>query len=193
MIGFLKGTIILIKDRFLLLEVNSIGYQIFMTSQMIEQLKIGASLSVFTQHQVREDSQELYGFQTWEELEFFQQLVSISGVGPKSALAVMSLAPLEEIKKAVVHGDPAILQRVSGVGKKTAERIIVELKEKIKFSTPLDPTTMTNVGDEQVMEALQSLGYRDRDIRHVLPQLPVEMTNVGERVKEALKRLSQSV
>lgn len=176
-----------------MVEINGLGYQVYVPGQLLEQAKLGAEVSLFSHTHVREDTLELYGFQALDDLDFFLMLITISGVGPKSALAVMSLAPLEEIKKAIIHGDPAILQRVSGVGKKTAERIIVELKEKIKFSTPLDPTGLTNVGDEQVIEALQSLGYRDRDIRQVLPQIPVDITDVGERVKEALKRLSTSL
>ncbi|MFH0873298.1 MAG: Holliday junction branch migration protein RuvA [Candidatus Komeilibacteria bacterium] len=190
MISFIKGNIIIRQERYLVIDIGSLGYQVYCTSQTLEKLRDQNEVSLFTHTHVREDAMELYGFITWEEMEFFEKLIEISGVGPKSALAVMSVAPLEDIKKAVVHGDPAILQRVTGIGKKTAERIIVELKEKIKFSSPLDSNAIASLGDSQLFEGLQSLGYKEREIRQILPQIPIDVTDLGERIKEALKLLS---
>lgn len=189
MISFIKGNIIIRQDKYVVIDIGNLGYQVSLTSQTLDKIKEQTEVSFFTHTHVREDALELYGFLTWEELEFFTQLLGISGVGPKSALAVLSIAPLEEIKKAVVHGDPAILQRVTGIGKKTAERIIVELKEKVKFTTGFDQTNLSNVGDTQVIEGLLSLGYKEREIRQVLSQIPVDVTDLGQRIREALKIL----
>ena len=190
MISFIKGNIIIRQERYLVIDIGSLGYQVACTTQTLDKLRDQNEVSLFTHTHVREDALELYGFITWEEMEFFEKLIEISGVGPKSALAVMSIAPLEDIKKAVVHGDPAILQRVTGIGKKTAERIIVELKEKIKFSSPLDANAFSSLGDSQLIEGLQSLGYEEREIRQILPHIPIDVTDLGERIKEALKLLS---
>ncbi len=189
MISFIKGTIIRKTDKYVVLDIGNLGYQVFLTTQTLEKNKKGDSVSFFTHTHVREDILDLYGFETWEDLDFFNQLIDISGVGPRSALAVLSVAPLEEIKKAVVHGDPALLQQVAGIGKKTAERIIVELREKIKFTSDFDLTSLANIGDTQVIEALISLGYKEKEIRPIITKIPADITDLGLRIKEALRLL----
>ena len=189
MISYLKGLVIQKTDKFIVLDVNNVGYQIYLNAQTLDKTTRNAELSFFIHTHVREDALELYGFISWDELEFFSQLIQISGVGPRTALAVLSLAPLDDIKKAVVHGDPEILQKVAGIGKKTAERIIVELKEKIAFTLPVDSKGFTNVGDTDVIDALMSLGYKEREIRQILPKLPEGVTDLSQRIREALKIL----
>ncbi len=191
MISYIKGTIIVRQDKFIVIDIGALGYQVNISQQTLEKIQDFTEVSLFTHTHVREDALELYGFLVWEELEFFQKLISISGVGPRSALGVLSVAPLEDIKKAVVHGDPAILQQVTGIGKKTAERIIVELKEKIRITTDFDINTVGNLGDAQVVEALTSLGYKEREIRQTLPHISPEVTDLGQRIKEALKILGK--
>jgi Holliday junction DNA helicase RuvA len=191
MISYIKGTIIIRQDKFIVIDIGALGYQVNISQQTLDKIQDLTEVSLFTHTHVREDALELYGFLNWEELEFFQKLISISGVGPRSALGVLSVAPLEDIKKAVVHGDPAILQQVTGIGKKTAERIIVELKEKIRITTDFDLATVGNLGDGQVVEALLSLGYKDREIRQTLPHIPQDVTDLGQRIKEALKILGK--
>ena len=191
MISYIKGTIIIRQDKFIVVDIGALGYQVNISQQTLEKIQDFTEVSLFTHTHVREDALELYGFLVWEELEFFQKLISISGVGPRSALGVLSVAPLEDIKKAVVHGDPAILQQVTGIGKKTAERIIVELKEKIRITTDFDTNTVGNLGDAQVVEALTSLGYKEREIRQTLPHISPEVTDLGQRIKEALKILGK--
>lgn len=189
MISFIKGTIIRKTDKYVVLDIGNLGYQVFLTTQTLEKNKKGDIASFFTHTHVREDILDLYGFETWEDLDFFNQLIDISGVGPRSALAVLSVAPLEEIKKAVVHGDPALLQQVAGIGKKTAERIIVELREKIKFTSDFDLTSLANIGDTQVIEALISLGYKEKEIRPIITKIPADITDLSLRIKEALRLL----
>ena len=130
---------------------------------------------------------DLYGFKTLDELEFFKQLISVSGVGPKSAINVLGLAPMNQLKKAITSGDPTILQQVSGIGKKTAERLVVELKEKI--ITDLSDQDFSNNEDVQVKEALVSLGYREQEARAAIKDLKLE-GDLAAKVKAALQAIT---
>ncbi len=191
MIGYLKGTILAKKERYLiLLAGESIGYRIHVTITMLENTALNQEIALYIYTYAREDALELYGFETIEEIDFFERLISIAGVGPRSAMGVLSIAPLGDIKKAIIHGDPALLQKVSSIGKKTAERIIVELKEKISV-TDKEETTGLNITEHiQLTEALASLGYRDYDIRKAIHQLSPEKKDLAEKIKEALRILS---
>lgn len=192
MISFLKGTVHTISDRFVILVIDdSVGYGVSVTNHLIESLSIGETIALFVYTHVREDALELYGFKTQEELDFFQRLISIPNVGPKTALGVLSVAPLADIKKAIIHGDPALLQQVGSVGKKTAERIIVELREKITVSVQEEASGMNITENIQLREALTSLGYRETEIRQVIPEIPVDVKDLSDKIKEALRLLSK--
>lgn len=193
MISYLKGTVLTKKERFVILLLHKdIGYRVFLTRQTLEQLPINSAVEAFIHTHVREDALELYGFLTLEELDFFERLIGISGVGPKSAMEVLSVAPLVDIKKAIVHGDPALLQKVAGIGKKTAERIIVDLKEKIAFAGDQEPDRdLTN--NLNILRALSALGYRETEIRHAIGKISSENKELSEQIKEALKILSRPI
>ena len=132
MISYLSGKIVAKEGRYLLIVVNeTIGYRVYPTNHILETTSFNQEIALYTYTYVKEDALDLYGFPTLDELNFFEQLISISGVGPRGALGVLSIAPLADIKKAIIHGDPKLLQKVSSIGKKIAERIIIDLKEKI--------------------------------------------------------------
>ena len=137
---------------------------------------------------MREDSQELYGFLHYPELELFELLIGISGIGPKGALGVMAIAPVDTLKKAIASGDTSYLTRVSGIGRKTAEKVVLELKEKlagrgVSVSAP-------ELKDEaDALDALVALGYSQREARDALAAVPQDITSIEKRVREALKRL----
>ena len=192
MISYLRGTVLAQKERYIILVVDkAIGYRVHVTAQFLEHVQPNDDIELFIHTHVREDSLELYGFSAMEELEFFEQLNTVSGVGPKSALGVMSVAPLADVKKAIIHGDPALLQKVSSIGKKTAERIIVELKEKITVTGAGEKGGMSITENVQLFEALSSLGYKDSEIRSVIRHIPAESKELPEKIKEALKVLSK--
>jgi Holliday junction DNA helicase RuvA len=135
---------------------------------------------------------ELYGFLTTEELEFFEQLLTVTSVGPKSALNILSVGKVEEIKKAIIHGDASILTKVSGIGQKTAERLILELKNKISIEAKEgEKVDLENFGDSGGIDALVNLGYRRAEAREALHKVDASITGVKERVKEALKMLGK--
>jgi len=122
------------------------------------------------------------------ELEFFELLLTVSGVGPKSALAIMSLASLEMIKSAIASEDPSVFTKVSGIGRKTAERVIVELKEKLKDEGARSPIAKEH---SDALEALMSLGYREQEAREALKNVPKDTKDLQSKVKIALKALSK--
>lgn len=189
MIGHLSGTILIKKPLFMVLDVHGVGYRIFCTDQLLQGFSVGDTVAVHIHTVVREDVLDLYGFSTYEEIELFTLLISVSGVGPRSALGIMNLETIDKLLSAIAHGDVAYLTKVSGVGKKSAEKIILELKDKVGS---FDVSSMGEVRREEadVLEALKTLGYRADEARNALRQVPPEVTEQGAIIKEALKRLS---
>ena len=192
MIAYLQGQIILKKHKYLLVLVNNVGYQVFVTEKTQLELNEGAEVKLFTHQTFKEDNQELYGFFTLAELELFKNLVSVSGVGPKSALGVLNTASVAEIIGAIVAGDPALLRTVTGIGPKTAERLVVELKSKMKtLAKDGDASVTTDPRDLDIFEALLSLGYGRKEIAEALKNLSEENNTDSLRIRAALKILSK--
>ena len=191
MISYLKGTILNKNIKSITLLVNQIGYRVFITQPLLQKIKVEKEIELYTYLRHKEDSMDLYGFKTKEELGFFELLLTISGVGPKSALGVLEVATLSSIKKAILRDDPSILYKVSGVGKKTAERIVVELKNKLDSLPVGEKEISLDDSDTEAFDALAGLGYSDHDIRPTLKQIPEDITQTEEKIKKALKFLSK--
>ena len=194
MISYLKGQLINKGRNYLIIEVNNLGYQVFVSPVMYADLTIGDRLEIYIHHYVREDAESLYGFKNTEELEMFEMLLSISGVGPKSALGVLSIAKVEDIKSAIARGDAAMLTKVSGIGRKTAERIILDLRDKMAvLGSPaygsISGRDISSNSDE--IDALITLGYSVQQAREALRQVDSTITKPGERIRGALKILSK--
>ncbi len=191
MIAKLKGKIEYFKDNYAVLTVNDIGYKVYVSAYTlgkISNLKDNegkVSLHIYTH--VREDTLALYGFLALEELEMFELLISISGIGPKAGLSILSIATPKTIKTAVLNEDPSILTKVSGVGKKIARRVILELKNKVADISVGDKEEA--VVDVDAIEALMTMGYSNNEARDALKTVPIEIKDVGQRVKEALRNL----
>ncbi len=185
MIAYLKGKVKEKKEKYIILEIGNIGFRIFLSSLFLEKIKVNEEIKIYTFLYSREDTLELYGFSNEEELNFFEYLISVPGIGPKSAISILSLAPPEKLKEAVQQNRVELLTKVSGVGRKTAERIILELKNKFK-EEQLEESL-----DEEVLDALIKLGYSLREARKVIREIPPEITKLEEKVKYALKLLSQ--
>ena len=189
MIAYLKGKILLKTLKSAIVLVDSVGYEVFLTSKELEKTRPEIEVEYFVYSYIKEDAFDLYGFISIAELDFFKKLISVSGVGPKSALNVLALAEIEELKRAITSGDAAMLQQVSGIGKKTAERLVVELKEK--FISDLSQLEPANNTDKQVADALVSLGYKEAEAREVLKSLPISEADLAGRIKEALKYINK--
>lgn len=177
------------REKDVVLDVHGVGYRVFVLPATVEQAAIEKECVLHTHLHQTENASELYGFNSPEELNFFEHLIAISGVGPKSAMGVLSVAPVRDIQQAIVQNDPSLLTRVAGIGRKTAERIIVELKEKLEklglAGEPLD----NDFAD--ALDALVHLGYARNEARQALGQVAKEHRDPQMRVKEALKILGK--
>jgi Holliday junction DNA helicase RuvA len=197
MISHLLGVLDQIGQNYVVIDVNNIGYQVKVPSSVLDRLPpVGEKVKLFTIQVVREDDISLYGFLNNEERSLFSLFLSVSGVGPKTAMALVSGFPIDRLVGAVAQGDTALLSSISGVGKKTAERIVLELKEKIAKAYALKPAEMAGgmKGDQTIIadsiSALIALGYSPREAREAIMKLKVENADSVEAVlKEALKSL----
>lgn len=185
MISYLKGKIIENDLKSVTLLVNGIGYRVF-TNNSVIQMGENDNTEFFTHLAVRENALDLYGFRTKKELEFFELLLTVSGIGPKSALGILSVASPQALAKAIKTGDSSSLIKTSGIGKKNAEKIVLELKDK---NIEIDEKDSETINDIDTIEALSALGYSERDIREGLKKAK-ETTTQG-RIKEVLKYLNQ--
>ena len=163
------------------------GNKVFVIQKTLLNLQPAQKTSLFTYTYVREDQLTLYGFSTLNELEFFDQLIGVSGSGPKSALAIMSVGSLEAIKAEILKGDVSLFTQVSGVGRKTAERLILELKEKIASS----PEEMSSPSHTDVIDVLMALGYSRTEARQALTAVPVDVKESDEKIRYALRSLAK--
>lgn len=189
MIAKIKGKIEFLKDSYVVVDVNGVGYKVYITLHTFGLVAGKENVELFTHTYVREDTLSLYGFLELEELEMFELLIGISGIGPKAALGILSIANPQTVRTAVLNDDASILTRVSGVGKKIAQRVILELKNKIEDMPQQEKAKV--VGDSDALEALVAMGYSVTDARETLKLLPSEINDVGERVKMALKSLGR--
>jgi Holliday junction DNA helicase RuvA len=195
-IASVEGKVGAIAADSLVIEVGGIGYRVFAAPSVIAGATAGGKLKLHTFHLVREDQQALYGFRTPEELGFFNLLLTVTGVGPKVALAIVGSRPPADLQLAIMTGDQAVLVSIPGIGKKLAERIIFELKEKVAAAGVAASAAAAAVGggaaETEVVAALQALGYSLAEAREASRTALVD-ANIGgtleERVKAALRSL----
>lgn len=188
MIARIEGTIIYTTEKFVVVDVAGVGYKVFVTTDTISTCALGETMAFWTYMAVRENSLDLYGFVTTEEMGFFELLLDVSGIGPKSALSILTVAPIDTLKKAIATGDTSYLNKVSGIGKKTAEKIVIELRDKLHAFGQVGSASELR-GESDVVEALKSLGYSQNEARDVLKQVPSTIEGTNARIKEALKIL----
>lgn len=192
MISYLKGKIKNKGNGFVILEINNIGYKVFVASLLYADLTVGQDFEFYIHQHVREDALNLYGFKQIEELELFELLIGISGIGPKSALGIMSIATASDIKESIVRGDPALLTKVSGIGRKTADRVVLELREKIsKLSFKDNKLSQSGLGSSDEIDALMALGYSLSQAREALNGVDGKIKDSGERIRQALKKMGK--
>jgi Holliday junction DNA helicase RuvA len=187
MIGYIKGKIIGKTESQILLENNGIGYRLSVTPKVLDKA-MASEVELHTYLQVREDALNLYGFENANDLNFFELLLTVSGVGPKMAMTILSSGDMDLIKNAIASQDLAVFTKMGGVGKKTAERIIVELKEKLG-SVLLSGKGVVGGGDD-ILAALEGLGYSTREIKEVLGKIDMNLSS-EEKLRQALKYLSK--
>jgi len=188
MFGHITGKIFDLKPTKVILKVGGLGFIVHSTLSYIEKLKPGMEASFWTHTAVRETVLDLFGFETEEELKIFELLITVSGVGPKSALAILGVAGVKAIEEAVYTKNTSSLTKISGIGKKTAEKIVIELDGKIISDGKGSDKTNEDI---DVYDALRSLGYRERDIQETIKNLPKDIVGTNEKIKRALKNLGK--
>lgn len=195
MIAYLKGKLITKSVDYIVIEVQGIGYKVYMSKTAIDKIQ-EKEIKVYTYLKVREDDISLFGFNTLEELNMFELLISVGGIGAKSAIAILSNITPSKFALAVITSDVNTLKKLQGIGPKTAQRIILELKDKIKTEEATENQENTIKQEEQMQEnmeeliqALQVLGYRRYEINNILPKIKEE--TLEDRIKEALQYLAK--
>lgn len=189
MIGSLRGVVTALFADAALIEVGGVGYRVVAGPSLLSGLRVGAEGAVFTHHLVREDQQALFGFASTEELAFFELLMTVSGVGPRLALAITAAHDVTRLQLAILTDDVDVYTSVSGVGRKTAQRIILELKEKVHAAgLAAGPAA----SDSDVVAALESLGYSSVEARRAAGAVAGTDGELDARIKAALQELARS-
>lgn len=191
MFEFIIGDVVNIKEDYVVIQNNGIGYKVFTTKNSIVDIEIGKKDQLlYTQLHVREDGLFLYGFSTEEELDMFNMLLTVSKIGPKVASGILSGLSPKKLKQAIYSNDLTILCKAPGVGKKTAERMVLELKDKIDISNIDDLAEIFEPVDNEAVQALTSLGYTSYEVNKALNGLDSSLS-LEDLIKEGLKRLSK--
>jgi len=190
MIYSIQGKISEIGSDFIIVETESLSYQIFISDFFLKKLKLNQKIKLYTFLEVKENLVELYGFENKKELQYFKYLHSISGIGPKSAINVLSLVKVSDLEQAIINEQESLLTKVSGIGKKTAQRIILELKEKI-MKTGATAKKFSGT-DSLVIDALINMGYSPSQARETIKKIPSNIEGIKEKIKQALKYLSKN-
>ena len=191
MIAHLKGKI---EEKFggsLIIDVNGVGYEITVSALDFENVSLGEERKFYTYHAVRENAEELYGFSSLAAKKIFELLISVQGIGPKAAIAILSLAEAEEVRNAIANADAGFISKASGVGKKSAERVIVDLRDKVGIpshygATKASGASVPTVEADEALDALIALGFPLKEATAALEKVDPNLT-VEERVKLALK------
>jgi Holliday junction DNA helicase RuvA len=191
MIAHIKGEI---AEKFagsVIIDVQGVGYEISLTSPDFEALNLNDTVKVYTYHHVREQSEELFGFTALEGKKLFELLITVQGIGPKAAMSILSLGSYEEVRNAIANADAAFISKASGVGKKSAERVIVDLREKVGLPTYYgrknDPVATSTVpANDEALDALMALGFQLADATRALEGIDLDLP-VEERIRQALK------
>ena len=189
MIGYLQGAIQKKLAKSIILNVGNVGYLIYIPTPFSEKITEKNKLELYIHTKVREDDISLYGFETFEELEFFKLLLGVNGIGPKLGLEIISHHP-EKVQYAILQNDINFLSKIPGIGKKTAERIVVELKNKINLADIKQiPGSLKTAENADAISALETLGYQRFEITKVLKKIPEEITETEEIVTYFLRNI----
>lgn len=185
-----------VTEKFLnsvIIDVNGVGYEVAVTSLDAEQVNLDDKVKLYTYHAIRENSEELYGFSSLAAKKLFEMLISVNGVGPKAAMSILSLAPTEDVRNAIANTDSTFISKAAGVGKKSAERVIVDLRDKVGApshygATMVSPAATQTIGPaDEALDALIALGFPLKEASAALASVDPTLS-VQERIKAALKQ-----
>lgn len=191
MIAHIKGEIAEKFANSVIIDVQGVGYEVGLTSPDFDTLNLNETVKLYTYHHIREQSEELFGFTALEGKKLFEMLITVQGIGPKAAMAILSLGSYEEVRNAIANADAGFISKASGVGKKSAERVIVDLGEKVGLPTYYgrknEPTAnVTLPANDEALDALMALGFQLADATRALEGIDLNLP-VEERIRQALK------
>jgi len=191
MIGFLKGKVELLKRPFVIIDVNGVGYKVLVPETIYAKLSIGENLKIFTYTYVREDALDLFGFLEAEDLGLFESLLTVSGIGPKTALNIFSFGERKDIIEAIIKGDVTFFTSVPRLGTKNAQKIIIELKNKMGAGSDLDLSGKDLLENAEVVQALKNFGFSVSEAQKAVREIKQVGLTTEEKIRLALKNLGR--
>ena len=189
MIAYVSGKIVEKYESSVIVDVRGVGYEVIVSTADYEKINVDDSVKFKTYHHIREQSQELFGFTSLSAKRLFELLITVQGIGPKAAMSILSISESEAVRAAISNSDLAYISQASGVGRKSAERIIVDLKDKVglvSMNYSVSNTELSSVGGDEALEALMALGYSLNDASRSLVGIPLDLPT-SQRVSMALK------
>lgn len=191
MIGSLEGTVELLDNPYAIVNVNGVGYRVFLYSLLFAKFHQQEKVKLFTYTHVREDALDLFGFAHFLDLKLFEQLITVSGIGPKTAINIFSFGERQAIINAIIQGNVAFFSAVPRLGKKNAQKIIIELKSKLGSSTELDLTADEKTNHEEVSLALKSFGFSVKEANEAIKAIKDKAETTEDKIRMALKHLGR--
>jgi Holliday junction DNA helicase RuvA len=190
MIGYVEGRVVNKSAQTATVLTDGVGYEVYLSESQLTKLAMGDSVTLYIHTHVREDMISLFGFEAPGDLEFFKMLLSVSGIGPKVALSIIASAPVPKLKSSISAGDSSLLSAVSGVGRKTAEKAVIELKNKLGY---IGSGYSASEGGEvdEIIEALSGLGFQKSEVVEGIKKIPDEVNGVDEKIKYLVKNLGK--
>ena len=193
MIASLRGQLKAIRDGAIIVDVGGVGYLVHVTNSLLsESVASGQIVELYTYTHVRENELALYGFSSLEELDLFLLLIKVNGVGPRMAMTILSTFAPETLRSAIARGDAAALAHIPGIGRKTAERLVLDLKDKIGVGVGASAMSVSRAVDADVLNALTALGYSVAEAQAAIAALPPEVKELDQRILAALQFLGRS-
>lgn len=192
MIAHIKGEIAEKFENSVIVDVNGVGYEIAITALDYDSVVVGETQKFYTHHAVRENGEDLYGFSSLAAKKLFELLISVNGVGPKAGMAILSLAAPEDVRNAIANADVKFISKASGVGKKSAERVIVDLRDKVGLPSHVGATEIfvpsgAKIENDEALDALIALGFPLKEATEALEKVDKNLS-IEERIREALKQ-----
>jgi len=191
MIGLLKGTIEILQRPFVMVDVNGVGYRVLVADTVYAKLSLNEKIKIFTYTHVKEDALELFGFLEAEDLSLFESLITVSGIGPKTALNIFSFGARKDIVEAIVKGDISFFTSVPRLGTKNAQKIIIELKDKMGGAVDLDLSGKDFIENAEVVQALKNFGFSVGEAQKAVREIKTQGLSLDQKIKLALKALSR--
>jgi Holliday junction DNA helicase RuvA len=191
MIGFLRGKVELLKRPFVFIDVNGVGYKVLVPETIYAKLSLGENLKIFTYTYVREDALDLFGFLEAEDLGLFESLLTVSGIGPKTALNIFSFGERKDIIEAIIKGDVTFFTSVPRLGTKNAQKIIIELKNKMGAGSDIDLSGKDLLENAEVVQALKNFGFSVSEAQKAIREIKQVGLTTEEKIRLALKNLGK--